>query len=124
MALQPRRLEFKPHRLEFIFGIVLAMAVTILAITTWAAPSNPESDSAMPLFPREMFTGLNTGICTKGYASFRDNAKVLEPSLCCSVPSRPASSPGGLATKAETLPPARCGCTRSSMTAFVSSPRR
>ena len=69
-------------------------------------------------------TGLNTGICTKGYASFRDNAKVLEPSLCCSVPSRPTSSPGGLATKAETLPPARCGCTRSSMTAFVSSPRR
>src|SRR6266568_4431858 len=88
------------------------------------APPNPESDSAMPLFPREMFTGLNTGICTKGYASFRDNAKVLEPSLCCSVPSQPASSPGGLATKAETLPPARCGCTRSSMTAFVSSPRR
>jgi hypothetical protein len=117
MALQPHRLEFKPHRLEFIFGMVLAMAVTILAITTWAAPPNPESDSAMPLFPREMFTGLNTGICTKGYASFRDNAKVLEPSLCCSVPSRPASSPGGLATKAG-------GCTRSSMTAFVSSPRR
>ena len=54
----------------------------------------------MPLFLREMFIGLNTGICTKGYASFRDNAKVLEPSLCCSVPSRPASSPGGLATKA------------------------
>ena len=80
--------------------------------------------AAMPLFPREMFTGLNTGICTKGYASFRDNAKVLEPSLCCSVPSLPTSSPGGLATKAETLPPARCGCTRSSMTAFVSSPRR
>ena len=123
IALQPHRLV-KPHSLEFIFGMVLAMAVTILAITTWAAPPNPESDSAMPLFPREMFTGLNTGICTKGYASFRDNAKVLEPSLCCSVPSRPASSPGGLATKAETLPPARCGCTRSSMTAFVSSPRR
>ena len=51
--------------------------------------------------------GLNTGICTKGYASFRDNAKVSQPSLCCSVPSRPASSPGGLPTKAETLPPGR-----------------
>jgi len=25
--------------------------------------------AAMPLFPREMFTGLNTGICTKGYAT-------------------------------------------------------
>jgi ATP-dependent DNA ligase len=58
----------------------------------------------MSLFPREMFTDLNTGICTKGYASFRDNAKVSEPSLCCSVPSRQASSPGGLASKAETLP--------------------
>jgi hypothetical protein len=51
MALQPHRLEFKPHRLEFIFGMVLAMAVTILAITTWAAPSNPESDSAALIPP-------------------------------------------------------------------------
>src|SRR5438445_3730659 len=51
MALQPHRLEFKPHRFEFIFGMVLAMAVTILAITTWAAPSNPESDSAAPILP-------------------------------------------------------------------------
>jgi hypothetical protein len=42
MALQPHRLEFKPQWLEFMFGMVLAMAVTILAITTWAAPSNPE----------------------------------------------------------------------------------
>ena len=65
MALQPHRLEFKPHRLEFIFGMVLAMAVTILAITTWAAPSNPESDSAAPIPP----IYLNTGICTKGSAS-------------------------------------------------------
>ena len=46
MALQPHRLEFRPHRPEFIFTMVLAMAVTILAITTWAAPPNPESDSA------------------------------------------------------------------------------
>ena len=29
MALQPHRLEFKPHRFEFIFAMVLAMAVTI-----------------------------------------------------------------------------------------------
>src|SRR5258708_29844904 len=34
-------------------------------------------------------------LMSKGYASFRYNAKVSEPSLCCSVPSRPASSPGG-----------------------------
>ena len=51
MALQPHRLEFKPHRFEFIFGIVLAMAVTILAMTTWAAPSNPDNDSAAPIPP-------------------------------------------------------------------------
>jgi len=25
MALQPHRLEFKPHRFEFIFAMVLAM---------------------------------------------------------------------------------------------------
>ena len=49
MALQPHRLEFKPF--EFIFAMVLAMAVTILAITTWAAPPNPESDSAAPIPP-------------------------------------------------------------------------
>jgi len=39
MALQPHRLEFKPF--EFIFAMVLAMAVTILAIMTWAAPIPP-----------------------------------------------------------------------------------
>jgi hypothetical protein len=50
MALQPHRLEFKPHRFEFIFAMVLAMAVTILAITTWAAPSNPD-ESAAPIPP-------------------------------------------------------------------------
>src|SRR5262249_14934392 len=33
----------KPDRLAFIFGMVLAMAVTIPAITTWAAPPDPES---------------------------------------------------------------------------------
>jgi hypothetical protein len=33
MALQPNRLEFKPHKFEFIFAMVLAMAVTV---TTWA----------------------------------------------------------------------------------------
>jgi hypothetical protein len=51
MTRQPHRLEFKPHRFEFIFAMVLAMAVTILAITTWAAPLNPESDSAAPIPP-------------------------------------------------------------------------
>jgi hypothetical protein len=35
--------------LTFVFGIVLAMAVTILTITTLAAPPNPEDDSAAPI---------------------------------------------------------------------------
>jgi len=43
----------KPDRLLFVFGMVVAMAVTILAITTWAAPPNPESDSAAPISPRQ-----------------------------------------------------------------------
>jgi hypothetical protein len=52
MTLQPHRLEFKSHRLESIFAMVLAMTVaTILTITTWAAPRVPESDSAAPIPP-------------------------------------------------------------------------
>jgi hypothetical protein len=31
----------EPARLAFVFGMVLAMAVTILAIMTWAAPIPP-----------------------------------------------------------------------------------
>jgi hypothetical protein len=50
MALQPHRLEFKSHKLEFIFGMVFAMAMTILAMTTWAAP-NSESYLAAPISP-------------------------------------------------------------------------
>src|SRR5262245_6406196 len=53
----------KPDRLAFVFGMVLAMAVTILAITTWAAPPNPESDWSRR---GKQFTGLNAGICTEG----------------------------------------------------------
>jgi hypothetical protein len=41
----------KPDRLTFVFGMVLAMAVTILAITTWAAPRD---ESAAPISPREI----------------------------------------------------------------------
>ena len=43
----------KPDKLAFVFGMVLAMAVIILAITTWAAPPDPESQSAAPIPPRE-----------------------------------------------------------------------
>jgi hypothetical protein len=38
--------------LTFVFAIVVAMAVTILTITTLAAPPNTEPDSAAPIPPR------------------------------------------------------------------------
>jgi hypothetical protein len=38
--------------LTFVFGIVLAIAVNILTITTLAAPPNPDDDSAAPILPR------------------------------------------------------------------------
>ena len=62
MALQPHRLEFKSHRLEFIFGMVLAMAVTILTITTWAPRRILR---AIRLRRSRRFTGLTTRICTR-----------------------------------------------------------
>lgn len=43
----------KPDRLAFIFGMALAMAMTVLVITTWAGPPAPESDSAGPIPPKE-----------------------------------------------------------------------
>jgi len=43
----------KPDWLAFRFGVVLAVAMTILAITTWASPPDPDSDSAAPIPPRE-----------------------------------------------------------------------
>jgi hypothetical protein len=46
-------MAFQPHRLEFIYSMVLAVAVTILAVTTWAFSPNPESDSAASIPPSE-----------------------------------------------------------------------
>jgi hypothetical protein len=42
----------EPDWLAFRFGVVLAVAMTILAITTWASPPDPDSDSAAPIPPR------------------------------------------------------------------------
>ncbi len=33
-----------PDRLAFIFALVLAMAVTVVAIKAWAGPPDPEGD--------------------------------------------------------------------------------
>jgi ABC transporter substrate binding protein len=45
MALRPYRLEFKPHRLEFIFGMVLAMAALLGAAVAWSRPVIGQSPS-------------------------------------------------------------------------------
>src|SRR5262245_36071543 len=43
----------KPDRLAFVFAMVLAVAITVLTIKTWAGPPAPDSDSAAPIPPRE-----------------------------------------------------------------------
>ena len=43
-------MELQSPKGEFIFGMVLAIAVTILAIAPWAAP-NSESYLAAPISP-------------------------------------------------------------------------
>jgi hypothetical protein len=46
--MAPRRTRF-----AFVFGITLAMAIIILAITTWGAPPDSESESAAPISSEE-----------------------------------------------------------------------
>jgi len=43
----------KPDRLASVFAMVLAIAMTVLAVKTWAGPPAPDSDSAAPILPRE-----------------------------------------------------------------------
>jgi hypothetical protein len=43
----------KPDTLGFAFGMALAVAVTVLAITTWDNAPDPEDDAAAPLAPRQ-----------------------------------------------------------------------
>jgi hypothetical protein len=40
-----------PDSLAFRFAVVLALAVIILAVTSWVAPPKPASDSAAPIPP-------------------------------------------------------------------------
>ena len=42
----------KPDRLAFVFAMLLATAITFLAITTWAGLPD-ENDSAAPFPPRQ-----------------------------------------------------------------------
>ncbi|HKF11049.1 MAG TPA: hypothetical protein VKB89_20370 [Xanthobacteraceae bacterium] len=43
----------KPDRLAFAFGMALAVAVTVLAISTWANAPDPQDEAAAPLAPRQ-----------------------------------------------------------------------
>jgi hypothetical protein len=43
----------KPDRLAFVFAMLLATAITFLAITTWARLPDPDDESAAPLAPRQ-----------------------------------------------------------------------
>ena len=43
----------KPDRLASVFAMVLAIAMTVLAVKTWAGPPAPDSDSAAQIPPRE-----------------------------------------------------------------------
>jgi hypothetical protein len=57
MALKPHPLEFKPHRLEFILAMVLAMAVTAKR-SRHRRP--PRILRVIGLRRSRRFTGLNT----------------------------------------------------------------
>jgi hypothetical protein len=59
----------KPGMLAFVFGMVLAMGMTILSITTWAAPRILRESGQRHLRRRKRYTGLKIGLCTKGSAS-------------------------------------------------------
>jgi hypothetical protein len=50
---QEANMARKPDRLAYVFAMVLAMAMTVLTIKTWAGPPAPDSDSAAPIPPRE-----------------------------------------------------------------------
>src|SRR5262249_8882263 len=50
---QEANMARKPDRLAFVFAMVIAMAMTVLAVKTWAGPPAPDSDSAAPVPPRE-----------------------------------------------------------------------
>src|SRR5262249_24751061 len=48
---QEANMACKPARLAFVFAMVIAMAMTVLAVKTWAGPPAPDSDSAAPVPP-------------------------------------------------------------------------
>jgi len=48
VAPKPEPARLAPARRAFVFGTVLAMAVIVVAITTWAAPLSPSAESVQP----------------------------------------------------------------------------
>jgi len=60
--------------------MVALRAVTVIAITTWAAPSNPESDWAAPIPP---ITGLTLAFGLQGRKQPRMNAGWVRTETAC-----------------------------------------
>ncbi len=52
-------------RFALVFGMVLAMAVIILTITTGAGPPVAQRESTAPIAAKNRSTGLNSGICSE-----------------------------------------------------------
>jgi len=43
----------KPDALAYVLGMALALAITAVAITTWASPPDPENEAAATLLPTQ-----------------------------------------------------------------------
>jgi hypothetical protein len=43
----------KPDTLAYVLGMALALAITAVAITTWASPPDPENEAAATLLPKQ-----------------------------------------------------------------------
>jgi hypothetical protein len=43
----------KPDTLAYVLGMALAIAITAVAITTWASPRDPENEAAATLLPKQ-----------------------------------------------------------------------
>jgi hypothetical protein len=43
----------KPDTLAYVLGMALSLAITAVAITTWASPPDPENEATATLLPKQ-----------------------------------------------------------------------